>query len=179
MCSSLQTKARVFMKNLLSVAKILNFHGIQGEAKVGFSKGKEEQIKALKKVFVEEGELNISSVRFHKGFAIIKFEEINSIDELLKYKGENLFVEKEVVKKQLEEEEYLISDLVGLKAFDDKEDFIGIVKSVGTNTGTDLLVIQTEDPQKPEVLIPFVKELVPIVDLCKGEIIIKPIEGLL
>ena len=30
--------------NLLSIAKILNFHGIKGEAKLGFTKGREKQI---------------------------------------------------------------------------------------------------------------------------------------
>ena len=38
---------------LLSIAKILNLHGIKGEAKLGFSKGREKQIEALKKVFVK------------------------------------------------------------------------------------------------------------------------------
>ena len=65
--------------NLISIAKILNFHGIKGEAKIGFTKGRENQIESLKKVFAKKDnqycELTVSSVRFHKHFAIIKFKE--------------------------------------------------------------------------------------------------------
>lgn len=168
------------MQNKISIAKILNFHGIQGEAKVGFSKGAEDRIKTLKQVQVGDTTLTIEKTRFHKGFAIIKFKEINSIDDLLKYKGQSLYIEKSLVKEQLEEEEYLISDLVGLNVFDNKEDFLGTIHSVGTNTaggtGTDLLCIRSKEK---EFLIPFVKELVPIVDLKGKKVIIKPIEGLL
>ena len=32
---------------LISIAKILNFHGIKGEAKLGFTKGREKQVELL------------------------------------------------------------------------------------------------------------------------------------
>ena len=42
------------MSKLVSVGKILNFHGIQGEAKVGFSRNQEEFFLGLKKVFIKK-----------------------------------------------------------------------------------------------------------------------------
>lgn len=171
------------MENLISIAKILNFHGIKGEAKVGFSKGKEEQISALKKVWVNSGnekrELNIKTVRFHKQFAIIKFDEINSIDELMEVKGENLYISKEIVEKSLDEDEFLIEDLIGMMVFDNEDELIGTVQTVGSNAANDILCIKPENPDYNQFLIPFVKELVPVVDIKKRKIIIKPIEGLL
>ena len=69
------------MENLVSIGKILNFHGIKGEVKIGFTKGRENFIAGLKAVFVKfSGEvitLNVDTVRFHKQFALIKFKEIN------------------------------------------------------------------------------------------------------
>ena len=66
----------------ISVGKILNFHGIKGEAKIGYTKGNEAFIASLKSVNVNDGEkfitLHIESVRFHKQFALIKFKEINT-----------------------------------------------------------------------------------------------------
>jgi len=72
---------------LISVGKILNFHGVRGEVKVGFTAGKEGRdggsrlIENLKKVFVflndEKTELNVEYVRFHKNVALVKFKEIN------------------------------------------------------------------------------------------------------
>ena len=165
-------------KEKISIGKILNFHGIRGEAKVGFSKGKNAQLAALKKVYILNKELNIESVRFHKNIAIIKFREINSINDLLEYKGENLYTSKENIIKNLSEEEYLITDLIGLSVFDEKDDFIGTIKDIGNNGGEDILKIENQDINK-EILIPFVKEIVPIVNFKKRKIIIKTIEGLI
>ncbi len=165
------------MKDLISIGKILNFHGIMGEAKVGFSDA--QRLKNLKKVIVKDTELTIEKLRFHKNFAIIKFKEISDINELLNFKGENIYLEKKEVQNTLEEEEYLIGDLVGLNVFDDKDDLIGTVDSIAKSTGNDILLIKPQDDRYGNILIPFVKELVPIVDIKGKKIIIKPIEGLL
>ena len=165
------------MNELISIGKIINFHGILGEAKVGYSDPK--RIENAKKVIVKNIPLNIEKIRFHKNFAIVKFKEISDINELLNFKGENIYLAKEEVKNQLEEEEYLIDDLVGLNVFDDKDDFIGIVDSIAKSTGNDILSIKPEDEKYGNILVPFVKELVPIVDVKAKKIVIKPIKGLL
>ncbi len=165
------------MNELISIGKIINFHGILGEAKVGYSDPK--RIENAKKVIVKNIPLNIEKIRFHKNFAIVKFKEISDINELLNFKGENIYLAKEEVKNQLEEEEYLIDDLVGLNVFDDKDDFIGIVDSIAKSTGNDILSIKPEDEKFGNILVPFVKELVPIVDVKAKKIVIKPIKGLL
>lgn len=165
------------MNDLISIGKIINFHGIMGEAKVGFSDA--DRLKNLKKVIVKNTELTIEKLRFHKNFAIIKFKEISDINELLNFKGENIYLEKKEVQNALSEEEYLIDDLVGLNVFDDKDDLVGIIESVAKSTGNDILSIKPQDDRYGNVLVPFVKELVPIVDIKGKKVIIKPIKGLL
>ena len=165
------------MKDLISIGKILNFHGIMGEAKVGFSDA--QRLKNLKKVIVKDTELTIEKLRFHKNFAIIKFKEISDINDLLKFKGENIFLKKEDVKNSMDDEEYLIDELEGLLVFDDKDDLRGTVETIARSAGNDILSIKPENPEYGNILIPFVKELVPIVDIKGKKIIIKPIEGLL
>ena len=162
---------------LLSVGKILNFRGLNGEAKVGYTKGKDKELSELKEVWAKGIKLDIERVRFHKQFAIIKFKQINSIDELMEFKGENIYITKDEMKKSLQDDEYLISDLVGINVFDDSGDLMGVVKSVGNNGGNDILCIVNEKMGK-EFLVPFVQELVPIVDLEKNKIVVKLIEGL-
>ena len=70
------------MTNYVSVGKILNFHGLKGEAKVGFSKNKEDFFKKLKSVFIKQGleyvNYDISSIRFNKTFALVKFKSFGS-----------------------------------------------------------------------------------------------------
>ena len=169
-------------ENYISVGKILNFHGINGEVKVGFSKGKENQLKTSKVFFIKKDgvycQLKVKSLRFHKNFALIKFDGINSIDDTLEYKGTLLFVETSTIRKNLEKDEFLVDDLVNLIAVSTEEEVIGTVVAINKyNTSSDLLVVQTQDGK--EHLIPFVKELVPVVDLKSNKIVINVIEGLL
>lgn len=176
------------MKDLVSIAKILNFHGIKGEAKVGFTKGKESQIEGLRQVIVDTGlKLTVQNVRFHKQFAIIKFKEINSIDELMEFKGKNLYIPHTEASENLGEDEFLIEDLIGMLVFDNTDELVGKVAGVSGGKGGDVLHVEPENAKESitdgvvteQFLIPFVKELVPVVDVKKRKIIIKPIEGLL
>ena len=166
---------------LISVAKILNFHGIKGEAKLGFSKGRENQISLLKKVFVKKDgqytELNVSSVRFHKHFAIVKFKEFSTVNDVEAFKGCDLLLTREEIEENLENDEYLIRDLIGIDVFDEDGCCIGVVSAVGENLAND--IISVKDNNGKEHLVPFVKELVPVVDLKGRKIVINNIEGLI
>lgn len=169
------------MTKFISVGKILNFHGIQGEAKVGFSRNQEDFFCGLKEVFVknhdEYAPLKIKSVRLHKNFAIVKFDGINSIDELLDYKGSLLFVEENTIREALEEDEFLIDELVGLDVVDEKGEKVGFVIGVSNNGATDLLSVKTKS--KNVSLVPFVKAIVTDVSLEARTITINNIAGLL
>ena len=166
-----------FMDELISIGKILNFHGICGEAKVGFSDKK--RIENAKEIYIKDTVLTVERIRFHKNFAIVKFKEISDINDLLKFKGENIFLKKEDVKNSMDDEEYLIDELEGLLVFDDKDDLIGTVETIARSAGNDILSIKPENPEYGNILIPFAKELVPIVDIKGKKIVIKPIKGLL
>lgn len=169
------------MSKFISVGKILNFHGIQGEAKVGFSKNQQSFICDLKKVFVqinnEYKSLKINRVRLNKNFALIKFDGINSIDELLEYKGALLFVEEEDVRNSLDEDEFLIDELVGLDIVTEEGEKLGFIVGVSNNGATDLLSVKTKSQNIS--LIPFVKAIVVDVSLKNKKVTIRNLEGLL
>ena len=169
------------MSKFISVGKILNFHGIQGEAKVGFSKGQEDFILSLGKVFVQKGSeyipLKITRSRLNKTFALLKFEGINSINELIEYKGALLFVEEDTIREKLEEDEFLIDELVGLSVFDTDDKKLGFVVGVSNNGANDLLSVKTNS--KKICLVPFVKAIVVSVSIKDKRIVINNLEGLL
>lgn len=169
------------MSKLVSVGKILNFHGIQGEARVGFSKNQEEFFLGLKKVFIKKDNeylpLEILSNRLNKNFALVKFKGINSINELLVYKGCLLFVEEEVIREALDEDEFLIDELVGLSVFDTDGKELGFIVGVSNNGASDLLSVKTKTGKIS--LVPFVKAIVPEVDMKNKRVIVNKIEGLL
>ncbi len=170
-----------FMENkeYISIGKITNFFGIKGEAKVGYDN--QNQLKNAKKIIladdVSKRELDIQQIRFHKNFAIIKFVQIDDINEIVKYKGQRIFVLKSEALKKLDKNEYLISDLVGCIVYKEDGEKIGEVVSISANSSQDLLNIKNYLGQIS--LVPFVDEFFPVVDVKNKKIIIKPIEGLL
>lgn len=166
-------------KNFISIGKIVNFFGIKGEAKIGYSN--ESQIKKAKKIHLLDDEskrvLEISSVRFQKNFAIVKFKGINDINDLIQYKGQRIFVLKEEALNSLDKDEFLICDLINCEVINEKGEVLGKVVEVSTNSSQDLLNIKNGIGQVS--LVPFVNEFFPKIDIKNKKITIKPIEGLL
>ena len=170
------------MDKYISVGKILNFHGIKGEAKVGFSKNRQDFFMSLNCVYIKENneykKLEIESCRQNKNFLLVKFKGIDSIDQLLPYKGFLLFVEESTIRENLDEDEFLIDELVGMGVVDaESGENLGFVVGVSNNGATDLLSVKTKN--KNISLIPFVKAIVPKVDIKNKKIAINNIEGLL
>ena len=169
------------MTKFISVGKILNFHGIQGEAKVGYSKNQYDFFSSLNQVFVlvnnEYTPLKIKSCRQNKSFAIVKFECINSINELMPYKNSLLFVPEDVIREALDEDEFLIDELVGLSVYDESDKKIGFIIGVSNNGATDLLSVKTKSNKIS--LVPFVKAIVPKVSIKDKKVVVNNIEGLI
>lgn len=166
--------------NFISVGKILNFHGVQGEAKLGYSKNREEFISKLNQVYVlvenDYKVLEITRVRFTPKCGIIKFKGINTLNEILPYKNQLLYVPEETAREFLEEDEFLIDELTGLDVYDGEKK-VGAVVGVSNNGASDLLSVKTLS--KKICLVPFVKAIVLSVDIKNRRIQINNLEGLL
>ena len=167
------------MNNYISVGKILNFHGIKGEAKVGYSKNQRDFMECLKTVFIlknnEYIQFQVKSIRFNNKFAIIKFSGIDTLNDIAEYKGCLIFVDKNTIRDNLDDDEFLIDELVGMSVIQ-KEKQIGIIVGVSNNGVNDLLTVKS-NTQKI-CLIPFVKAIVIDVDIKSKKVILSDIEGL-
>ena len=164
----------------ISVGKILNFHGVNGEAKLGYSKNREDFLAELKQVYVQVDNeyipLEIVRIRFTPKCGIVKFKGIDTLNDILVYKNKLVFVEESTARNHLEEDEFLIDELVGLDVFDgDKK--VGSVVGVSNNGASDLLSVKTGGSEVH--LVPFVKAIVLSVDIKNRKIQINNIEGLL
>ncbi len=164
----------------ISFGKILNFHGIKGEIKLGYSKGRENWVEKLDKVYIETEEklvpVTFQYVKFTQKSAIAKFQEFNNINDILPYKGCLLYIEKDKAGESLEEDEYLINDLIGMEVYV-KDKFSGVITGVSNNGATDLLSVKTKTGSIS--LVPFVKAIVTGVNLKERKITITDMEGLL
>ena len=120
--------------------------------------------------------LEINKIRFTPKCAIIKFKGINSLNDILPYKNQILFVPEDIAREFLEDDEYLIDELVGLDVYDGEKK-VGAIVGVSNNGASDLLSVKTKS--KKISLVPFVKAIVLSVDIKSRRIQINNIEGLL
>src|SRR5699024_7183257 len=99
------------------VGVISSTHGIRGEVKVFPTTDDKERFLELDSVILDAGRerivLKIEGVKFFKQFAILKFQGIDNINDIEKYKGRSLWISREQA-VPLEEDEYYIADLIGM-----------------------------------------------------------------
>ena len=168
------------MSKYISVGKILNFHGVRGEAKVGYSKNQQEFMTMLSDVFVYKNNeylpFKVTNVKFNNKFAILKFEGINTVNEIVEYKNCLIFVEEATIRENLEDDEFLIDELVGMKVLADGKQ-IGTVVGVSNNGANDLLSVKSNSQKI--CLVPFAKAIVLNVDIKSKEVIVENIPGLI
>lgn len=168
------------MEDLLKVGIISSTHGIRGEAKVFPTTDDPQRFKKLKNILLDSGKekrnLKIQSVKFFKQFVILKFEEIDDINDVEKYKGSSLYVTRDQAVK-LKKDEYFIADLIGLTVTAEEEKLEGTLKDVMETGANDVYVIELTDGR--ELLLPAIKECVLSVDIEKGEMKIRLLDGLL
>ena len=168
------------MEDLLQVGAIATTHGVRGEVKVFPTTDDPQRFKKLDRVLLDNGkekrELKIQSVKFFKQFVIVKFAEINDINDVEQDKGSSLFVTRKQAVK-LDKDEYFIADLIGISVIAQKEQLKGILKDVIETGANDVYVIALSDGR--ELLLPAIKECVLSVDIEKGEMQIRLLDGLL
>ncbi len=168
------------MEDLLKVGVISSTHGIKGEVKVFPTTDDVNRFKKLKSVLLDTGKekltLNIQGVKFFKQFAILKFEDIDNINDVEKYKGGELFVTRENAVK-LKRNEYFIADLIDMQVVSDDELLQGTLKDVLETGANDVYVIVLTDGR--ELLLPAIRECVLSVDLDARVMKIHVLEGLL
>ena len=168
------------MKERLQVGVISSTHGVRGEVKVFPTTDDINRFKKLKEVILvtekTEKVLKITSVKFFKQFAILKFEGIDSLNDVEVYKGAQLFVDRKHAVK-LEKDEYFIADLIDLTVVDEEENEIGILVDVMKTGANDVYIVKNEEGK--ELLFPAIKECILNVDFKKKKVTVHVMDGLL
>ena len=167
------------MEQLLQVGIISSTHGVRGEVKVFPTTDDVKRFKKLKKVILDTGRehlpLEVESVKFFKQFAIVKFKGIDNINDIEKYKGKSLLVDRENAVK-LRKDEYFIADMIGLQVYTEDGEAFGVLKDVLETGANDVYII---DSQKyGEVLVPAIKQCILDVDIEGQKMTIHLMEGL-
>ena len=148
----------------LLVGRIGRAHGINGEATIEvrtdepdtrFAVGARVQTDA-------HGELLIKSNRWHNGILLLGFENISDRNQIEKLRDTLMYSDVDVDAPGEDADDYHVLQLIGCEAFLESGEKLGDVTDVINLPGQDLLAIAGT---QGEVLIPFVRQLVPVVDI--------------
>lgn len=162
----------------LQVARIGKPHGIRGEVTVQLFTDAPEERFEIGAVFRVEpaarGPLTVSSARWNKDILVLGFAEIPDRNAAELLRGAKLFIDSDEAED--DDDSWYEHELVGLEARVG-DDVVGRVSALRTMSVQDLLVIEREDGE--EILVPFVEEIVPEIDVEGGFVLLTPPEGLL
>jgi 16S rRNA processing protein RimM len=164
----------------VTVGRIGRPHGVRGDVVVGvrtdepelrFAKGSR-----LDTDPVALGPLTVAGTKWHSGELLVRFEGISDRDAAADLRGTWLLVDSATLAPSDDPDEFNDADLRGLAVRTLDGTAVGVVDDV-LHTGQDTLVVKAADGR--EVMIPFVKAIVPEVDVPGGYLVIDPPQGLL
>ena len=146
------------MEDLFQVGIITGTHGLKGEVKVFPTTDDKERFLDLDTVLIDTGkeliEKKVQYCKFFKQFVFVKFEGLDDINDVEKYKRCPLKVTRENA-VPLEEDEYYVADLLGLT-----------------------IVYEVKTPDGGHVLLPAIKDCILDVDMEEKIILVHMLKGL-
>ncbi len=156
----------------ICIGEIVNTHGIKGELRILsdmeykeyiFQKGVHLYIGKNKKEEI------IATYRFHKIYDMVTLEGLQDINDVIGYKGEKVYINRD----DFSFPSFLKEDLIGLDVI--ANGYQGKVTSILKSKAHDILVIENEDKRH---LVPYVDVFIGKIDFENHTIEIKDMKGL-
>ena len=165
---------------LITAGKIIKPHGIKGEVSVEsyldspslfcgeiYLQTRKEPPRAYTTTFQ----------RTHQNRVLLTFKEVDNRNLAEELRGAMVLIPKSRLVPADPGEVYL-QDIIGLEVFEAANfEYIGIVSDVSANPDQEIWFIET--PSGKEILFPAVSEFIESIDLEKGQVTIRPPDGLL
>jgi len=169
------------------VGRVGRPHGIRGEVVIGvrtdepdlrFAVGATVDAGPSADADVSSGSvpLEVASARWHSGQLLVAFAGITDRTAAGELTGSWLSVDSGQLPAVPDPDEFRDHELIGLSVRTQAGEAVGVVDEV-LHYGQDLLVVRR--PGGEESLVPFVKAIVPEVDVAAGILVIDPPPGLL
>lgn len=167
------------MEDLLEVGQIVNSYGIKGFVKVVPLVDNNSQFEEFKILYLQNNkhlhELHVETVKFSKGLVLLKFKEIETIEQAKDLKNGYLKAKRNDIK--LEDGAHFIVDLIGLEVYTQDGKFLGILKEVLQPGANDVYIVENE--YKNQILLPVIPDVVKAIDLENHKVIVNLIKGLI
>ena len=165
---------------LLVVGRIGRAHGVLGEATVEVRTDlPDERFFVGAQLTTDQehaGPLTIESARGHNGVLLLKFTQVKNRTEVEKLRDVLLLADVDIEEESESEDEFHVQQLLGAQVITVDGQKVGVLSDVINLPGQDMFAVASA---RGEVLIPFVLEIVPGVDVVNKIITIDPPAGLL
>jgi 16S rRNA processing protein RimM len=160
------------------VGRIGRPHGLRGEVTVQVrTDSPQERFAAGAQLGAGAGRtLTVDAVRPHAGNLLVRFAGVTDRAAAAELRGVLLTVEIIELPVLDDPDEFYDHQLEGLAAVGPDGAELGTVREVMHAPASDLLVVETD---RGEVLVPFVRAIVPEVDLAGRRVVLDPPAGLL
>ena len=164
---------------LVVVGRIGRPHGVRGAVSIEVRTDEpERRFFVGAELLTDDGRaLTVTSTTWHSGRLLLTFEGYEDRTAIEGLRNQLLSVDRPDEEVPVDPDEYYDSALVDCEVCDGEGRLIGRVSEVTHLPSQDLLVIRTEDDR--EVLVPFIEDFVPTIDLASRRITITPPDGLL
>jgi 16S rRNA processing protein RimM len=164
----------------LVIGRIAKAHGISGEVSVDVRTDDPDHRFAVGSALDTEppqrGPLTIEATRWHSGRLLVRFAGVQDRSAAEALRSTMLVVDSSTSAAPEDDDEFWDHDLIGLDAVLADGTQIGQITDVLHPPGSDLLVVGRAEGA--ELLVPFVSEIVPTIDLDSRRVVITPPEGL-
>ena len=148
----------------ISVAEIVTTHGVRGNLKVKSLSDYDKRFENGAKLLIGDEEVTVESSFDQKGLKVIKFEEYDDINDVLKFVGKDITIEDSDLGK-LDDDEYYVFSLIGLEVKSQGQT-VGEITDVITGVyPNDVYVIKTD---KDEIYFPALNATVKNIDIENG-----------
>ena len=165
---------------LLVVGRIGRAHGVLGEATIEVRTDLPDERFVVGTQLSTEPEINgpltIDSARDHNGVLLLGFREVKDRTAIERIRDTLLLMDVDMSQEAKFDDEYHVQQLIGCEVVDQHGNKLGQLTDVLNLPGQDLLAIATA---AGELLIPFIAEFVPDVDIENRRIVVHPPLGLL
>ena len=168
------------MEQYFEIGKITGTHGIKGTMRVFPTTQEPTRFEKLKEIIVEirgkQEIVHIQKVAYHKQFGLLTVKEITDINVAELYKNGRILI-PDAVAIPLEEDEYYTRDLYGLQVVTEDGEVLGELTQIFETGSNDVYVVRKNANEK-ELLLPAIKDCIKNIDLEKGVMTVKLLEGL-
>lgn len=167
-------------QELIKVGRIVGTHGLKGTFKVESMTDFPERFKTAQKLKIGQGpaarELTLETCNMHRGQLLMKFKEIETVEEAVKFRDKFISVTSDEL-YPLPDGSYYQFQLIGMRVDDLEKGYLGELIDILETGANDVYVIKSD--VYGEILIPAIKKVIREVDLTNKCMRVQLLPGLL